>query len=467
MAKTNSGRYNIDEHPEHKARLEEWTQKWIANALSTEPCNRPETVKAIKGLYKAANLKAPTRIVFVRSPLAAAIAGSIASGVWWLRENPDRHQELFGHTVSEKQLMAAVAPACAYAMSIGTTKQASSDNDQSDSFMNIDFSERSAHDEPITQYIYEAILSATSKTAKGANRKNTQMLVNDSLDAANDDVDPDTVSAFFAAIQDFNESLSKRPTHDPITGAINDGVTKMKNKAEIAPETGVVNFLIYVCKYWYHLYNGGSDWSAYVAYLSFFDRVCELNLPIYSKWRHYEQAAIHSGPRMMHAKFCIVSDRHIEIHLDANNLLHREDDGPAKAYGDGWKLYYWHGVCVPSDFYRWDVERSLREENSEIRRCAIERIGWENLTDRLELVAEAPDPGNEPHTLRLYQGKLLDDLYEQRARLLVVRNGSPDKGGHRRTFGLPVPDDVSDPVDAAAMLFDVPPETYRELQRRT
>jgi hypothetical protein len=92
---------------------------------------------------------------------------------------------------------------------------------------------------------------------------------------------------------------------------------------------------------------------------------------------------------------------------------------------------------------------------------------WEEVNDRLELVAEAPDPGNEPHTLRLYQGKLLDDLYEQRARLLVVRNGSPDKGGHRRTFGLPVPDDVSDPVDAAAMLFDVPPETYRELQRRT
>jgi len=147
-------------------------------------------------------------------------------------------------------------------------------------------------------------------------------------------------------------------------------------------------------------------------------------------------------------------------------LIHGED-GPAIMYEDGWAVIAWHGLVVPEDFYTWDLERVLAEENSEIRRCGIERIGWENVTDRLTLVAEAPDPGNEPHMLRLFEGSLLSDMYEEPARLLVAANGSLDKGGHRRQFGLPVPASVGDPVEAAALLFDVPVETYRGLARRS
>jgi hypothetical protein len=163
-------------------------------------------------------------------------------------------------------------------------------------------------------------------------------------------------------------------------------------------------------------------------------------------------------------RICIMSERMSVCEVDREGRLHCET-GPAMAYRDGFEMFAWHGVRVPADFFEWDVQRALADDNSEIRRCGIERLGWDTVTDQLELIAEAPDPGNAPHTLRLYQGELLDSLYDQRARLLVAQNASLDKGGHRRVFGLPVPADVSDPIVAAAMLFNVEADVYRDLAR--
>jgi hypothetical protein len=46
-------------------------------------------------------------------------------------------------------------------------------------------------------------------------------------------------------------------------------------------------------------------------------------------------------------------------------------------FPDGWAVHSWHGTRVPS----WvidgpTVERIAAERNVEVRRCAIERIGW-------------------------------------------------------------------------------------------
>lgn len=92
--------YDFRDHPDHKERLGEWRDKWVANALSTEPADRERMREAMTGLYRSAGLDAPERHAFVRSPMAAAIAGSIAAGIWWLRENPGRHVELFGRQLT-------------------------------------------------------------------------------------------------------------------------------------------------------------------------------------------------------------------------------------------------------------------------------------------------------------------------------------------------------------------------------
>jgi len=123
---------------------------------------------------------------------------------------------------------------------------------------------------------------------------------------------------------------------------------------------------------------------------------------------------------------------------------------------------------VPEDFWTWDLSRVLAERNAEVRRCGIERHGWDAVTDRLTLVDEADDPGNPGQRLELYDlGADLADLYPEPARILLCTNGTVERDGTRRRFGLPVPATHTDPVAAAADLYGWPVEAYRRLEVRT
>jgi len=108
----------------------------------------------------------------------------------------------------------------------------------------------------------------------------------------------------------------------------------------------------------------------------------------------------------------------------------------------------------------------LREPNAEVRRCAIEKLGWENLVDAMSLtpVATSPDPGNPGQLISLYD--LPSQVYEEPVRLIVVANGTVESNGRRRKFGLTVPASISDPVAAAAWTVDVPVDVYRTITAR-
>ena len=86
---------------------------------------------------------------------------------------------------------------------------------------------------------------------------------------------------------------------------------------------------------------------------------------------------------------------------------------------------------------------------------------------QLTPVATAPDPGNAPHNLALYDlPPALDGLYAQRARLLVCTNGTVERDGTRRRFGLVVPAHHADPVAAAADLYGLTAAQYQQMQVR-
>jgi hypothetical protein len=164
---------------------------------------------------------------------------------------------------------------------------------------------------------------------------------------------------------------------------------------------------------------------------------------------------------------CVVSERpaavHTEVWGDAGEVRLHCADGPALCYADGWDLYVWHGAQVPS----WvvtdpSVERIARETNVEVRRCAIEHLGWSAYIDRagLRLVASAPDPGNPGSELRLY------DMH-RRTRVLLAVNGSVERDGRRRRYGLTVPAFLDDPIAAAGWTYGLSAEQYSLLLRRT
>lgn len=164
---------------------------------------------------------------------------------------------------------------------------------------------------------------------------------------------------------------------------------------------------------------------------------------------------------------CVVSERPVEVHAevwgDEGQLRLHCPDGLALRYTDGSGVHAWHGMRVPP----WviddpGVERIAREANVEVRRCAIEKIGWGDYIDRagLRLVAIAQDPGNPGSELRLY------DLPEQ-TRVLLAVNGSTERDGHRRRYGLTVPGAIEDPVSAAGWTYGLSADQYSRLVRRT
>ena len=166
----------------------------------------------------------------------------------------------------------------------------------------------------------------------------------------------------------------------------------------------------------------------------------------------------------------ILTDRPTVIARDGQARLHCED-GPALAYADGYSMWSWHGTRVSQDLIEtgWDTTRILREENTEIRRCAIEHLGWGQFVRDAGLaqVGETvPDPGNPGHLLALYD--VPERVYgDMDVRVLLCTNGTVERDGTRRRFGLTVPADIPDPLSAAAWTFGLDATTYATAQRRS
>jgi len=164
----------------------------------------------------------------------------------------------------------------------------------------------------------------------------------------------------------------------------------------------------------------------------------------------------------------ILTERPTALHLDPQQRLHNAD-GPAIEYADGFALYSWHGTRVPVEMIRgeWDTTRILQEPNAEVRRSAIERLGWDEFVveAKLEQVGEVmDDPGNPGCTIALYDVPAV--IYDEPVRVLICTNGTTERGGTRRKFGLTTPVECATPLEAAAWGYNVSPEVYATLQRR-
>lgn len=167
----------------------------------------------------------------------------------------------------------------------------------------------------------------------------------------------------------------------------------------------------------------------------------------------------------------VCTERPISISRDKEGRLHNAS-GPALEYADGYALFAWHGTRVPKALImgEWSINDILSERNTEIRRCAIEHRGWDKFIEEANLQPASepvPDPGNAPYTIQLFDLPAeLEDMYEERARILLATNGSPERDGSRHRFGLIVPGHHNDPVAAAADLYGIPPMAYAQLEVR-
>jgi len=133
----------------------------------------------------------------------------------------------------------------------------------------------------------------------------------------------------------------------------------------------------------YNRWQGGNQLSGWCSYISFFKDIVKLNKTHnvdYTNYNYWEQLCLHSGPRVVHENFCMISDRPELLLLDSDNRPHSLT-GPFCKWRDGSALYAVHGTNVPA----WIIERKQditpalidKEENIEVRRAMLQIYGEE------------------------------------------------------------------------------------------
>jgi hypothetical protein len=476
-------KYSFSHHPEHKAKLDAWRDKWIANAMSCKPmtdAERRRYVTAARGLYRAANLPSPKAIVFARGPLSGALAAGIAAGVWYLREHPEKHVELFGGAVSEKEMLAAIPVACRFAVvsafnalhetklplpPIGRVRATRAATDVATRAATTaatraatDVATRAATDAATTAATTAATRAATDAATDAA----TGAATRDATDAATRAatlaaVDDAVHAATCAAVDDAVDAATLVAVDEATRAAVDDAVRAATNAAtcaavddavDAATPRSVATFLIRCTQYSWQMLQGGNQWSGWTAYLSFFRHVSKLDLD-YSKFAHFEMLA-HAGPRYMHARFCIISERPEWIKIDERRLPH-SPNGPSHRWRDGFSLYYWHGVRVPRAWIESpssiDPKTALTWRNIEQRRALADIIGWKKIID--QLTPKIVDIDADPQIGTLLEVDLPDN---GPARFLKVECGTG------REFVLSVPTEMRTARQANAWTYGIDPD---------
>ncbi len=293
--------------------------------------------------------------------------------------------------------------------------------------------------------------AATRAATDAATRAATLAATRAATDAATRAATDAATLATYVATYDATRAATDVATRDA-TRAATDDATRATTEAAVAIDsdawyTGIGDMmavaralspgqeaLLLACaRRSYAMWNGGNQYSAWASYLSFFRHVAGIDLPQYEQWQHYEAAAEHGGPRIMHEEFCIVSDRPEVLTVDDENRPHN-DHGPFCRWRDGTALYAVHGVYVPW----WVIEhpdrltaaRITNERNAEVRRVMLDRYGVARYL--LDIKAETLD--------RSDYGTLYRAEFEDDEPLVMVRvtNSTAEPDGSFKDYWLRV-----------------------------
>jgi len=200
-------------------------------------------------------------------------------------------------------------------------------------------------------------------------------------------------------------------------------------------------------------------WAPYDCFLTGMRDIVGLKLPEHDKYEPWERAAINGGFRVIHEDFCMVSDFPEFIKVDEQNRPHCET-GPSHRWRDGWSLYHWRGVAIPSE---WIEDRAslspqiaLTWENIEQRRCACEILGWSAILAALN--AKMIDKDCDPEIGELVEVNIPDIGKE---RFLRVQCGTG------RQFALPVPPEMKTALQANAWTWGLDASDFTVPEVRT
>jgi len=197
-------------------------------------------------------------------------------------------------------------------------------------------------------------------------------------------------------------------------------------------------------------------WSAWDCYLTAARDILGLRLPPHEAYEAWERCTKNGGFRLVHEKFCMVSDFPERLRVDEQNRPHCSD-GPSHRWRDGWELYHWHGVAVTEQIVMQPetltAQQIANEPNAEVRRVMIERMGAVKYLQQAgaELV-------NADKRGKLWRCARKDDTPLE---MVEVLNSTPEPDGSIKTYYLRVKPGFKTATAAVAWTFGLESSKYR------
>ena len=429
--------------PEQEAILAGVRDEWLGYGLSCEPANRALAEEGVREAYAAAGLEPPKIIVWLDSPMAGALGQA-----YYLQSMPipDRDQvsdQVWGQV--RDQVSGQVW---------GQVRDQVWDQVRNQVSGQVWDQVSGQVRDQVSDQVRDQVSDQVSDQVRGQVWDQVSDQVRDQV---SDQVRGQVRGQVWGQVSDQVSDQVWDQVRDQVSGQVWDQVS------------GQVSGQV-----WENLnsWSRACIWGQHdVGYLAFTAAMQKIGVPKLDAITGLQKVAQNAGWWWAFKGAVVLTDRPAELHRDKDFRLHSED-GPAIRYRDGFGMYLWHGTRVPADLIEtgWTTERIFQEKNTEVRRCAIERLGWPEFIESsgMTRVGEpVPDPGNAPHEIALYDlPKNLADMYDEKARILLATNGSPERDGSIHKFGLVVPGHHTDPVAAAADLFGWPRAAYAALEVR-
>lgn len=168
--------------------------------------------------------------------------------------------------------------------------------------------------------------------------------------------------------------------------------------------------------------------------------------------------ARHSGWWWASERVAVLTERPRLLARDNVGRLHR-GEGAAMEFPDGYGLWAWRGMPIPTDLAAelptLTVDRIQREQNAEIRRVMLEHFGYE----RYLREAGARRLGSD-ETGTLWR---LDLPGDEPLVMVEVVNSTPEPDGTSRVYWLRVPPRTRSAREGVAWTFGLTAEEYQPL----
>jgi hypothetical protein len=174
------------------------------------------------------------------------------------------------------------------------------------------------------------------------------------------------------------------------------------------------------------------------------------------------QMATGLGWAQPHEHTCWLADRPNLLRGDTSGRLH-DASGPALRFADGWSVWAWKGVEVPS----WVIEQPEQitlasidlESNVQVRRCMIEIM----TPQRYVRLGGAVRVAEDETGILWRKAWLASDTWSA----VEVTNATPEPDGTHRRFFLQVPANTRTAREAVAWTYGLRADKYAQLVVRT